>query len=239
MNEDILTYLAGFLDGEGSIDLNHSRYSVRIRVCQTVEEPLQRYVNIFGGKVYCQTRLTTGGKPYFYYDTNDSKRCGIILSQLYPLLIVKQAKAQVALERLGLPVPAFDYPEYLSDSYFAGFFDAEGSVSMRFREGNKITPQIRVSQNMELPLLLFQDRFGGSIYKKKIHSSNVQQPYEWMMIQSSIEEFCDAMIPYCLVKREHLMLLKKFSSIRLLNNGKDSRIGEKQSLALKIVGLNN
>ena len=238
MDTNILAYLAGFFDGEGSISLNEIRAKVRLRVGQVVDEPLERYVSMFGGSINF-VHMTTGGLPYFCYDTNDSKRCGIILSQLYPLLIVKQARAQVALERLELPVPLVQ--EEVLDSYFAGFFDAEGSVSMCFREGegNKINPQIKVTQVDNQPLLLFQDRFGGYISKKKIHSSNVQQAYEWTLPMSKVIEFCDAMIPYCLVKRERLMLLKKFSSIRLSNNGKDSRIGEKQSLALKIVGLNN
>lgn len=236
MDTDILAYLAGFFDGEGSISLNEIRSKVRLRVGQVVDEPLERYVSMFGGSINF-VHMTTGGKPYFCYDTNDSKRCGIILSQLYPLLIVKQARAQVALERLGLPVPLVQ--EEVLDAYFTGFFDAEGSVSMCFREGNKMNPQIRVTQVNDIPLLLFKDRFDGYVIKKKVHISNVQQASEWTLKQSNVIEFCDAMLPYCLVKREHLILLKKFSSIRLSNNGKDSRIEEKKTLALKIVGLNN
>ncbi len=83
--------------GEGSISLNEVRAKVRIRVGQIVEEPLQRYVDKFGGKIYSH-QITTGGFPYYHYDTNDSIRCGNILMELYPYLVVKQAKAQVALE---------------------------------------------------------------------------------------------------------------------------------------------
>jgi hypothetical protein len=230
-----IEYLAGFFDGEGSISLHEIRAKVRIRVGQVVEEPLQRYVNVFGGKIHFN-QITLGGLPYFVYDTNDSVRCGKILTELYPYLLVKQVKAQVALERLELPVPASN--DNVSLEYLAGFFDAEGSVSTCRKSLNKLDSNIRVRQNEQLPLLMFQQMFGGYIIKSKGYTQAGNETFEWKLKQSNIVQFCDVMISRVLVKREHLILIKKLVSIRLSNNGCDPRIEEKFQLADKIYRLN-
>lgn len=236
MDSLIIAYLAGFFDGEGSISLHEIRSKVRVRVGQVVEEPLQRYVNMFGGKIYCQ-QVTKGGFPYYSYDTNDSLRCGNILTELYPYLIVKQAKAQVALERLGQPVPTSLIE--VSIEYLAGFFDAEGSISVRRREGNKLTPIVRVKQNDENSVQMFKLTFGGYIHKSKTSAGN--DAYEWCLPQNkeSVNSFYNEVGKHLLVKRRQVELLVKMCSIRLSNNGRDNRVSEKFQLADDILKLND
>lgn len=236
MDSSIVAYLAGFFDGEGSISLNEIRSKVRIRVGQVVEEPLQRYVSMFGGRVYCQ-QITAGGFPYYSYDTNDSQRCGNILTELYPYLVVKQAKAQVALERLGRSVPTslLEVPI----EYLAGFFDAEGSVSVRRRERNKLTPIVRVKQNDENSVQMFRLTFGGYIHKSMTSAGNTA--YEWCLPQNkeSVDSFYNEVGKHLLVKRRQVELLVRMCNIRLSNNGRDSRASEKLQLADNILKLND
>lgn len=234
--DTLVTYLAGFFDGEGSIGLNEIRSKVRIRVGQVVEEPLQRYANMFGGSVRF-SQITSGYLPYFQYDTNHTVRCGKILTDLYPYLIVKQATAQVALERLGLPVPTLSTD--IDIGYLAGFFDAEGSVSIRRIYPNKIQAIIRVRQNDELPLLVFKQMFDGYVTETRQKTQAGNRAFEWKLKLSDVTRFCDLMLPHVLVKREHLTIVRQLVSIRLSNNGKDSRKEEKHALADKVDDLNN
>lgn len=230
-----IEYLAGFFDGEGSISLHEIRSKVRIRVCQVGEEPLGLYVQVFGGTVRFN-QITRGGLPYYCYDTNDSKRCGIILSSLYPYLLVKQEKAQIALARLGLSVPTSS--ETVTTAYCAGFFDAEGSVSTSLKVGNKIHVSIRVRQNDPYPLQMFKQMYGGYILEStRTQAGN--RTFEWKLQHGSVTSFCDEMAPYVIIKRKHLKLAKKLVAIKLTHGGNDPRIEEKLALAVEIRLLNS
>lgn len=230
----LIEYLAGFFDGEGSISLNEIRSKVRIRVGQVGEEPLNLYAQVFGGTVRFQ-QITRGRLPYYNYDTNDSIRCGKILCSLYPYLLVKQEKAQIALKRLGLSVPTSS--KTVSTEYCAGFFDAEGSVSTAIKEGNKIAMSIRVRQNNPYPLLMFKEMYGGYVYENKTPLG--KESYEWKLKQSDITYFCNEMISHTIVKCKQLKLAKKLVSIKLSHGGRDSRIKEKLALAVEIKLLNS
>jgi len=225
----MLHYLSGFFDGEGSISFNNNGRSVDIRVTQTIEEPLQRYVNMFGGTIQF-VQITKGGLACFNYRTSKREICGDILTKLYPMLIVKQARAQVALERLGLPIP--EQQEEVLDGYFAGFYDAEGSVHIV----NYTSVSVCVTQVDKVPLLLFQQRFGGNI----CHKGN--GVYGWFLRSKELQEFCNALIPYLVVKKEQLILLKRFQSIDLRrkeNRDNGDLIDEKRDLAVEINDINN
>lgn len=230
----LIEYLAGFFDGEGSISLHEIRSKVRIRVSQVGEEPLNLYAKVFGGTVRFQ-QITSGFLPYYNYDTNDSIRCGKILMSLYPYLLVKQEKAQIALKRLGLSVPTSS--DTVSTEYLAGFFDAEGSVSTAVKEGNKIAMNIRVRQNNPYPLLMFKEMYGGYVYENKTPLG--KESYEWKLRQSDVTYFCNEMIPHSIIKHEQLKLAKKLVSILLHHGGRDPRIEEKLTLAIEIKLLNS
>ena len=225
----LIEYLAGFFDGEGSIGLYKSNRCIQIRIGQVDKKPLKLYVKVFGGTVYF-SQITKGGLPYYQYNTTDSIRCGKILRSLYPYLLVKEEKAQAALGILRLPVPTSS--KTVSDGYFAGLFDAEGSVHIV-----KYTSiSVCVTQVNQVPLLLFKQRFGGEIY----HKGN--GVYGWFLKSKELQEFCSALIPYLVVKKESLILLKKFQSIDLrkyeLRYDEEAR-QEKLALAIEINMLNN
>lgn len=230
-----IDYLAGFFDGDGSISLLNSYSKVLVRVSQVVEEPLQRYVIRYGGTIRIG-QITTGGLPYYEYATKNRVRCGHILTELYPHLVVKQAKAQVALERLGLSVPK--QQETVSIEYLAGFFDAEGSVCTLLRGKNEVSLKISVGQNVELPLLMFQEMFGGYVIKCNTLTQAGNETFKWSLKHSDVIQFCDEMISRVLVKRQQLMLAKRISMIRLCNSGCDPRVEEKLNLSNDLYKLN-
>lgn len=227
----LIEYLAGFFDGEGSIGLYKNKRCIQIRVGQVREEPLKLYVSVFGGKVYF-SQITKGGLPYYQYNTTDSLRCGKILSSLYPYLIVKQEKAQAALELLGRPVPTS--LQNVSLEYLAGFFDAEGSISI----ANMSSVNVCVTQVDKTVLLLFQQCFGGNIYHK---GSGV---YGWSLRSKELQEFCNSLIPYAVVQKDRLILLKRFQLIDLrvvrykTEELKEALTQEKFKLAVQIAALN-
>lgn len=209
-SSECIAYLAGFFDGEGSISFNTDHRSgyqyYDLRIGQTVEKPLYEYVKMFGGKIYKRTQLTRGGKPYYTYRVVDQDLIVQILICLYPHLIVKEEKAQAVLDRFGLSVP--DSNEDVLNGYFAGMFDAEGSINIDKR---KCSGHVRVRQNLEHICRLFQAEFGGGVYQSVTQAGN--STFEWRLPISSLERFSNNIRPYLILKRGQFDLFYEMSKI--------------------------
>lgn len=117
-NEMILNYLAGFVDGEGSLmirksnyritnpkynDCKNSQYSPRIGVKNTCEEPLIILKKMFGGhlqlnkKIYPSVSGFKSNKPLYVYNA-EHNIAYLIAEALYPYLIVKKRQAETILK---------------------------------------------------------------------------------------------------------------------------------------------
>jgi hypothetical protein len=108
---EVFAYLAGFYDGEGSLTVNgrmrtngrihRSRVPyVCIKMSHNKKEPLEKFVEAIGGKVYESFKVTkrdkTAGRYLYHYRAalNESR---VILECLLPYLIVKKEQAELAL----------------------------------------------------------------------------------------------------------------------------------------------
>jgi len=105
-----LAYLAGFLDGEGSIAVGLSkgpdgrrRWYLRLTCHQVNPEPLKMLKARFGGTILRTERTGTQRTIYEWVSGNQTAANAIV--ELKPYLIVKSAEADVALRFQSLMAP--------------------------------------------------------------------------------------------------------------------------------------
>lgn len=97
----LIPYLAGFFDGEGTISLGRYKndgggYRLAIAVSQNERSPLEMFQATFGGRIYEQKWEKAQRAFYSWQVTNrvDRLKC---LEMLSPFLIVKKREAEIAL----------------------------------------------------------------------------------------------------------------------------------------------
>jgi hypothetical protein len=111
MHEWELGYMAGLIDGEGSISIGrapacgnqkHDTYKLVLQVYMSTEEPLNTVVKWFGGKVEVlpiQTERFGQNIPGRQWRANGRKAIDI-LKMVRPYLILKRPQADLAIEYL-------------------------------------------------------------------------------------------------------------------------------------------
>lgn len=122
-------YLAGFLDGEGSIMADrrkvynpnqpnrngHQSPTATIKVCNTDERPLLLYQKYFGGKVWKEPLVEKShrNKEIYTYRAHVNSSW-VLLEMLLPYLIVKKQQAEIAL-RLYKHMATLEKNQYKTD----------------------------------------------------------------------------------------------------------------------------
>jgi hypothetical protein len=94
-------WAAGFLDGEGSFGI-HLRsesqgFTITVAATQTVERPLRKLQELFGGSVSVDRGVRFGSKTLYRYGVS-SKKAAFLLHTIRPYLVVKDRQADVLLE---------------------------------------------------------------------------------------------------------------------------------------------
>ncbi len=100
-------WLAGFVDGEGSIYLRlegrkrvKPYHHLRIQITNTRKDVLELIAFKFGGHVNTQGRIPNAGRKPVYRWNAAAKQAEIILKNLYPYLILKKDQAEIGIEFL-------------------------------------------------------------------------------------------------------------------------------------------
>lgn len=117
--------------------------------------------------------------------------------------------------------------------YLAGFFDGEGSVGLYDTRYRKQT-QFRVSlcNNINTPLLLAQEMFGGSIRKRtRQQKTKVGVNFEWYIYGHNAEEFLEAIRPYLIIKDKQVDVF--LEARKNLNGSGEGSLSETQWKALE------
>jgi len=118
VDEKIFAYLAGLIDGEGSImikkstyrmrsprwkDMIHPEYSPRVTMKNTNKEVIFLLKRVFGGSVRKDRKVYQGKNSFkskrvmWAYDVHDRQAYNLVRA-LYPYLIIKKPQAEVILE---------------------------------------------------------------------------------------------------------------------------------------------
>ncbi len=101
------SWLAGVIDGEGSIglyDFGKEGRRVEIQMSNTNEE----FVKVFKRTIGCGSNVTRftfsglhkGRKPIYHFSLKGSARCYLVLKQILPYLIIKKGKADKILKEI-------------------------------------------------------------------------------------------------------------------------------------------
>lgn len=101
--EELYGYLAGFLDADGCIHKNSKTGRWYVNATNVVREPLQRFVDAFGGSI--SAREPRGRRQRIYQWVASGEVAARFCTAVLPYLIVKRTRAEQALrENFGLKI---------------------------------------------------------------------------------------------------------------------------------------
>lgn len=228
-------YLAGLVDGDGSITVRHdprAGYQLALAIYSTNRIMMNWLVHVFGGQFRNMSTVGNRKQKYCWYSYNDS-----VIRNLSPYLIIKKAQGQTAvlfmslgsernpsarqdlmkdLQRLNssfepLDKHKFDNAEPVSPTkqdyaYLAGLFDAEGSFSLVKR---------KVKGNGAYNSLIRISNTDGTVFpwiKARFGGNfcalNRKQRNEgvWKMTGENREPNMLGILPYLIIKKQRAVL---------------------------------
>ncbi|KAL6519546.1 cytochrome c oxidase subunit 1 [Orobanche minor] len=164
-------WLAGIIDGDGSIQVSQKGYTY-LEITMGLEDlPLLRYIqHMLGGSI----KMRAGAKAYRYRLHN---HLGMIKLMNCINGHIRHSARLLQLHRvcqvLEIPV-ILPIPLDAQSNWFAGFFDADGTISIAMKHG---LPQlsIRVTNKLLQDLESYKVVFGGSLY----FDSSQNGYYQW------------------------------------------------------------
>lgn len=200
-------WLAGLIDGDGSLLVSKSGYSsCEITMALADERALRIIQNKLGGSV----KLRSGVKALRY---RLHHKAGMIelITRINGLIRHTSRLKQLNLVCSVLNLK-FIMPDSLHDKHgwFAGFFDADGTIGFSFK-GKYQIPQLTISVTNKLlaDVIYFQQVFGGSMYYDRAQNGY----YKWALqskadILSMLDYFKHC--PSHSIKRKRLFLVKQY-----------------------------
>lgn len=175
-NQEELEYLVGFFDGDGCVTMNKQTGHFQLSISQSVDsvQVLLHFRTMLGGGVYKKGRATGCQKATVQWSIKGTKMRQAAMS-LSRLPSMKQAqlliagRGKVALNDRALmertlrsfkqkhhvprPLPRCSWP------YFAGFFDAEGCVSVGANHGLRLQlEQVNPGVLVQLQSFLYRNQ---------------------------------------------------------------------------------
>jgi len=201
-------WLAGLIDGEGSLLINKKGYmSCEITLGLKDEHALNQIKNKLGGSI----KLRSGSKSIRYRlhhkegiinlitRINGEIRNTIRIAQLINLC-----------SHLNIP---YRTPEKLTNtnSWISGMFDAEGSVTMNT---NEKTPEImiKISNKYKINLIDIKEILRGNIFFDKSSNTNYWSPISKVDISIFLEYIKTN--PVRTVKKQRLFLIPEFYRLK-------------------------
>jgi hypothetical protein len=95
----------------------------------------------------------------------------------------------------------------LSSEYAAGFFDGEGCVQLRYgKSAIQYHKQIIAAVGQSsLPVLeALKEKYGGSIYQRKMSNCGIKQMWDWKVYTVTCCNFFEDILPHAIVKQEQI-----------------------------------
>ena len=197
-SQEELEYLVGFFDGDGCVSLTREAGQLQLQISQNVDSVgvLLHFRSLLGGSVGRQSVSTGSKKAKVQWRVYGSKMSAAAQT-LSRVPSMKQAQLLLAKQgyiakddraRVGECLQMFKQRQHVPDRwsecswpYFAGFFDAEGSISVRPScAGLQLKlDQVNPCMPRELLRFLHENHLSRwSLYEYASHSSLVCQSTE-------------------------------------------------------------
>lgn len=205
-------WLAGLIDGDGCFGITQNKYTnCEITVALEDEKTLRIIQNKFGGSI----KLRSGAKAIRYRLHNQKGMINLINAINGN---IRHSKRLVQLHKVCtlLNIPVLE-PIILTknNSWFTGFFDADGTID--FSSSNPPQLTISITNKYLQDVLPFKDILGGNIY-----FDNSQNGYYKWSIQSKkdILNFVDyiKLNPSKTVKLNRILLCNLFYNLKDLKS---------------------
>lgn len=201
-------HLAGLIDGDGSLLISQAGYA-SLEITMEIDDlpALNQVKQKLGGSV----KLRTGSLSYRYRLHN---KAGILDVVFRINGKIRQSNRMIQLQKIcalySIPYQP-PVPLTLSNAWFAGFFDADGTVGYSFKNG---WPQLTVSVGQKDPkdLLCYQTLFGGYIRLDKRSNTWKWEIYSEQAIQY-FYNYCKT-VPLYSHKKKRMLLLPTFFKLR-------------------------
>jgi hypothetical protein len=180
--KSICEWLAGIIDGDGSLQVN-KKGNISLEITMGLEDlPLLRFIqNMLGGSI----KMRSGAKAYRYRLHNKQGMINLIFSiNGYIRHSGRLAQLHRVLCSQILVIPVIQGNTLtISSHWFGGFFDADGTIGISIKN---LIPQlsIRVTNKLFQDIEIFKTIFGGNIY----YDSSQNGYYQWS-IQSRNDIF--------------------------------------------------
>lgn len=98
-------------------------------------------------------------------------------------------------------------PTVAQAAWAAGFFDGEGTVTIRAMRTWSTAPSISVNQVNKDPLHALQALYGGRIHVSKREQGNQRQVHGWELSgAANVRGALESMLPYLVVKYEQAVV---------------------------------
>nr|NP_803527.1 orf318 [Monoblepharella sp. JEL15]AAO64972.1 orf318 [Monoblepharella sp. JEL15] len=160
-------WLAGVIDGDGFLYVNKENYvGLEITMDRYDEPCLTTIKTKFGGSI----KLRSGSNSYRYRTQSHIVMLNLtnaINGHIRNSVRIPQLKAVCNQLHIHFKDPI---PLTRNSSWFAGFFDADGTITYSMKlNGKRMMPQlsIRVVNKAKKDVQFFQDAFGGSLFYDK------------------------------------------------------------------------
>jgi hypothetical protein len=233
-------YVAGFLDGEGTVGMwaSQGRPSAihRLSWYNTHRPTLERLQRFMGYGFLRERKWKSerqGAKVMYELSIGTRAHLRPVLQQVIPYLIEKRQAAEALL--LDITGPADPpYRQRASDwamgwSYLAAFLDGEGTVHLYETRGRKGDSSGLSWYNTHLPTLVRMQAFlrGGQVYHRQHSGFNGTKLSHELCLRakSVLVPALEGMLPYLIQKRDKAdalltHLLNNVDETRLRNYGK-------------------
>lgn len=197
-------WLAGVIDGDGCLLISPKGYmSCVITMGLRDEHALQQIKAKLGGSV----KLRSGCRA-IRYRLHHKKGMQELVHRIQGEIRtgVRQKQFQLLCEKLGF-IPADPSPLSRENAWFAGFFDADGTITLSVKRG---IPQVTISvtNKKAQDLLPFQESFSGNIFYDKATNC-----YKWSIQgKADLLSFLDYIKKYPVrsSKKSRFFLLPRF-----------------------------